>query len=137
MINTCLEGKKILLKTFDLKRIDGRYTSEKISEEEFEIAKKQGYMFPRRRTLEHDECMERLESVLKQISPEDVANAFLYSLTTRALEYRSALGSYWYAVSIPKHRCVTGSSCDVCGWELFNNLKTSETKNHVNLLNYE
>ncbi len=32
-----------------------------------------------------------------------VADAFLNSLSTRKLEYRAALGSYWYAVAIPKH----------------------------------
>ena len=43
-----------------------------------------------------------------QIPKEDISNAFLYSLSTRKLEYRSALGSYWYAISIPKHELYIG-----------------------------
>lgn len=131
-------AKKILMKAFDLKRVDGRITTIGVSEEEFEYAKKKGIMFPYRKTLQHDECLERIFDVLSHITPEDAANAFLYSLSTRALEYRSVLGSYWYAKAILPHEKTNPNSCYICRWETFNDLSCRlEYKNHYNVLNYE
>lgn len=110
-----------------------------ISDDEFEYAKQMGIMFPFRETIPHDKCMERIQNVLEKITPEDVANAFLYSLSTRALEYRSALGSYWYAKAIPPHEYNTKhSTCNICYCDKHNDLPCSrEYKNHYNCLNYE
>lgn len=134
-------AKKILMKAFDLKRIDGKMTTAGISEEEFEYAKKMGIMFPYRKTVQHGECLERISDALSHITPEDVANAFLYSLSTRALEYRSALGSYWYAKAIPPHENNDSriyKSCDICRWKTYNDLPCkTEYKNYYNDLNYE
>ena len=48
-------------------------------------------MFEETRNLSHEEVLTQLRKVVEQIDPADVANAFFYSLSTRALEYRSAI----------------------------------------------
>lgn len=69
----------------------------------------------------------------------DVANAFLYSLSTRELEYRSALGSYWYAISIPLHKAVNK---DYLGNDIYDKVTYCTTcswyaNNDINVLNFE
>jgi len=65
----------------------------------------------------HDHALERLNELLPKINTTEIANAFLYSLSTRKLEYRSALGSFFFAKAIPKHKIDTGyshSDCEHC-----------------------
>ena len=83
------------------------WTDGVISDKDFLEAKEAGYMFDYPEIISHDETLKQLHTVLEKIKPQDVANAFLYSLSTRKLEYRSALGSYWYAQSIPEHKSTT------------------------------
>ena len=64
----------------------------------------------------HNRLLQALRETVQQLTPERVADAFLYSLSTRALEYRAALGSYWYAVSIPDHAPTESWHCYLCGW---------------------
>lgn len=91
-----------------------------LSAEDFAIAKSEGYMFDNaKRTISHAETLQRLSLVVKKIDPSSVANVFLYSLSTRRLEYRSALGSYWYAISIPMHEQTPYAFdyiCPTCSW---------------------
>ena len=49
------------------------------------------------------EFIDNLEKVLAKISLEEVSNAFLYSLSTRDLDYRYILASYIYARSWLKY----------------------------------
>ena len=106
------KGLQILLKTFEKAK---RFYE--ISKEDFEIAKKEGYMFDYPESLSHEETYKKLNKLLERINPQDVADAFLASLATRKLEYRSALGSYWYARSIPKHEVDSErSGCSYCNW---------------------
>ena len=72
----------------------------------------------------HSDMLQRLRSILKQIDPQDIADAFLFSLSTRRLEYRSDLGSYYYAMAIPEHEFMkshnevlaeTSVHCYFCG----------------------
>ncbi len=127
-------GKDILFSTYWSPK--GWKMNYEVSDEDFAIAKEQGYMFDYPEAITHKEYMKRLKNAVQKITPEDAANAFLYSLSTRKLEYRSVLGSYWYAIAIPEHErqggydivIVTGSEsktvkipedevpCDVCGW---------------------
>lgn len=133
------KAKKILMKSHDLKVINGKVMSVPLNDEEFEYAKQKGIMFPYRKTIQHDECLERIRNVLAQLTPEAVANAFLYSLSTRALEYRSALGSYWYAKAIPAHECRANcSTCEICCWDGYNDMPCSkEYKNEYNTFSYD
>ncbi len=86
------------------------------SREDYEQAKAEGYMFDHRPERTHDETLRNLRDILNKVSVEDVANAFLYSLSTRRLEYRSALGSYYYALAIPEHSHQESGTCHYCGW---------------------
>lgn len=129
---------KILFKAFDIKKTNGKYITFSLSDEEYLYAMQKGIMFPYRNTIGHDECIKQLQELVKQITPEEVASAFLYSLSTRKPEYRSALGSYWYAAALPAHESTDKTSCDICDWDTYNDLKCpKEYKNQYNCLNYE
>lgn len=135
-------GLKILLDTYWSS--DGWKLDCQIPKEDFEIAKKEGYMFDYPKVESHQESLERLESILKKVSKEDISNAFLYSLSTRKLEYRSTLGSYWYAISIPKHELYIGDGqtknkhCYFCGWSTWYEKPDEYQKSHgLNVYNFE
>ena len=133
-----LDAKKILIKQF---WGSGGWKNQKqlnITEEELEYAKKQGYMFDYPEVISHSEYLNRLKKVTSKISKEDVADAFLYSLSTRKLEYRSALGSYWYAISIPDHEFEGMISCSKCKWSPWEERPDDYDKNHgFNVYNFE
>ncbi len=109
------DGKKLLFNSF---WSSSGWSDNDISDEVFQICKAQGYMFDPPEVITHEEYMNRLAKVVRSIDPYDVAGAFLYSLSTRLLEYRSALGSYWYAVAVPGHQWPDDKTyhCPVCGW---------------------
>lgn len=130
------EAKKILTKLSNRKTIET---------EEFEYAKQKGLMFPYTETPGHADCLKRISDVVNKITPEEVANAFLYSLSTRQLEYRSALGSYWYAKAIVPHEhdeivkiddSIGRVHCDICQWQPYRK-KSIEYKDEYNVLNSE
>ena len=73
----------------------------------------------------HSDTLNRIKPLLEQIDPKDIANAFLFSLSTRKLEYRSALGSFYYAKAVPEHEfmdsyneflAAAAYECYLCGW---------------------
>ena len=129
------DGKKLL---FDSFWSSSRWSYNEITDEVFQTCKDQGYMFDPPEIITHDEYMKRLAEVVKSIDPKDVADAFLYSLSTRALEYRSALGSYWYAAAVPEHEWPDDKTyhCPVCGWYKWSD---NDRKRHrgYNVLNFE
>ena len=84
------DGKKLLLNSF---WSSSGWSYNDISDEVFQTCKAQGYMFDPPEIITHDEYMKRLAKIVCSIDPNDVAGAFLYSLSTRSLEYRSALPS--------------------------------------------
>lgn len=66
--------------------------------------------------LSHDVAISRLAVAAQQLSPRQVADGFLASLSTRRLEWRSALGSYSVARWLPNHEAVlVEKRCDICG----------------------
>lgn len=69
-----------------------------LSFEEITYAKEQGAILEDL-PISSEEAISILTQSLKYISLNDVANAFLYSLSTRDMEYRYILVSYVYAVS--------------------------------------
>ncbi len=97
----------------------------------------------------HDETINKLHRLLSEINPEDVANAFLYSLSTRKLEYRSALGSFYYAKAIPEHKLNENISasippqtahirCYLCGWDAWETEPSDRDKRYgLNVFNFE
>lgn len=120
------KGKRILLKTFW--NTKGCVYTEP-TPEEFAIAVREGYMFAETRNLSHEEVLTQLRWVVEQIDPKDVANAFLYSLSTRALEYRSAMGTYYYAKAVPAHEPHCATRCGWCSWmENYGDCRVQKTK---------
>lgn len=120
------QGRKILLKTFGN---DTFAAYKEPTAEEFAIAVAEGYMFEETNPLTHRETLLALRKVVQQVSPVDVANAFLYSLSTRELAYRSAMGSYWYAKAVPFHGDPPAWRCAYCGWlEEYGDLRVQKTR---------
>lgn len=107
------KGRMILYKTFW--NSEG-YCYKEPTPEEFSLAVAEGYMFEDTDPLSHKDTLIALREVVEKVSPLDVANAFLYSLSTRELAYRSPMGSYWYAKAIPPHASVSPGWCIYCGW---------------------
>lgn len=115
-----------------------------ISKEDFEVAKKEGFMFDYPKYISHDKSLRKLNSLLKKINPVDVANAFLYSLSTRKLEYRSILGSYYFGKAIPKHTIydpydnLNSKYCYMCGWHAWSKKPNEYALKHgLNIFNFE
>ena len=94
----------------------GRRKYKAPTEEDYAKARAEGYMFDKTPARSHDETLRDLRCTLEKISPTDIANAFLYSLSTRQLQYRSALGSYYYAIAIPDHNHEERKVCHLCNW---------------------
>lgn len=118
-----------------------------ISEDEIAVAKEQGYLFDYPEYETHSDMLQRLRSILAQIDSKDIANAFLFSLSTRRLEYRSALGSYYYAMAIPDHEFMKSHNeilaaasihCYFCGWSAWKDVPNKfDEKYGYNFKNYE
>lgn len=127
------QGKKILINAYwsskGWKKFD-------LTDENFSIAKQQGYMFDYPEYISHKEFMIKLHNIVGMITPEQAANAFLYSLSTRKLEYRSVLGSYWYASAVPEHTFDENSHhlCPVCYWYGFE--KNPGKNENIHGMNY-
>ena len=117
-----------------------------ISEEEFTVAKRQGYLFDYPQFESHSESLDRRQDLLLQIDPKDIANAFLSSLSTRKLEYRSALGSYYYLRAIPEHDFMKSHNeilatadvhCYLCGWSAWKTIPSrQDIKSGYNFYNW-
>lgn len=129
------DGKKLLLNSF---WSSSGWSYNDISDEVFQTCKAQGYMFDPPEIITHDEYMKRLAKIVCSIDPNDVAGAFLYSLSTRSLEYRSALGSYWYAVAVPNHQWPDDKPyhCPICGWHRWSD-RDQNRHSGFNVLNFE
>lgn len=87
----------------------------RLSAEDFAYAKSHGVMFdPIKPT--HEEAISRLHVAVNRVDLRQVADGFLASLSTRRLEWRSALGSYAVGRWLPVHEPTPGEqSCRVCG----------------------
>ncbi len=127
--------RKILLATY---WNGGMWSRKAPSAEDYERAKAEGYMFDPAPIRTHDETLRDLQRVLAKISPESVANAFLYSLSTRQLQYRSALGSYYYALAIPNHSHDGREVCYLCSWLPVDDVDSPEKElSGYNVFNFE
>ena len=86
------------------------------SAEDVEYARAAGYMFGPR-PLTHDQIVAWLCRAREVVTRREVTDAFLASLSTRRLDWRSALGSFAVARHFPDHRHPCGGAryCTVCG----------------------
>ena len=121
---------KILLSTY---WDSGGWKNGEISEEDQKYAIEQGVMF-KPINYSHEETLESIRSLICNIKINNAAAAFLYSLSTRNLEYRSILGSYIYGKSIPDHKCTDKNYCNICG---YNNLEYHEHNRTLDVFNFE
>ncbi|QOK91960.1 hypothetical protein HF908_11015 [Ralstonia pseudosolanacearum] len=102
----------------------------RVSKEDFEYAKSQRVMFDPT-SSNHDETISRLNTVVKRLTPRQVADSFLASLSTRRLDWRSALGSYSATRHMPEHDAPRQAvQCQVCG------MYTGKHEHDLNLLNF-
>lgn len=89
----------------------------KISSADFEYAKSMGLMFDPI-TITHDQCLDEIFKILSTISIDKISKAFLSSLSTRRLDWRSSLASYFIAKQLTPHtytKVVSGESYDENG----------------------
>jgi hypothetical protein len=103
----------------------------RVSPENFDYAKAQGVMFEPIK-IEHSQILSRIGAALSKLESRAVADAFLASLSSRRLDFRSVLGSYAVFRHLPPHN-PTGvrRGCDLCG------LDWSIDLVDLNILNFE
>lgn len=129
------KGLRLLLALYWNRGMWGR---QEPAPEDFEQAKREGYLFDQTPVRTHDETLRDILCVLDKISPADVANAFAYSLSTRELQYRSALGSYYYALAIPDHSHKESETCYLCNWRQLSGTDQPEQETSgYNVFNFE
>ncbi len=80
-----------------------------INAADFEYAKSKGFMFEPL-TISHDQCLDKIFEILPTISTDKVATAFLSSLSSRRLDWRSSLASYFIAKQLVPHSYTKGLS---------------------------
>ncbi len=97
------KAKKILFNTFWSSKGWKMDEERQITPEDFAYAKEKGLMFDQI-TISHDECVERIVELAGLITMEQVAKAFLSSLSTRRLDWCSAVSSYSIAKLFTKHK---------------------------------
>jgi len=84
--------------------------------------------------VNHDSIVKQCLAIREHIDSQAVANAFVTSLATRNLAYRSALGSYAVLRYFPDHAWSgTGSSCCICGGDS----QGAPQHEDLNVLNFE
>jgi len=124
----------------------------KINPIDFAYAKEKGLMFDPL-TISHDECIEKIFEILPKISEDKVSKAFLSSLSTRRLDWRSGLASYFIAKQLTQHKYTpevsgysyknekldhTDYSCGICRDLKYGIIGDKYYKNiDLNLLNFE
>ena len=100
---------------------------------EMSRAVERGVMFAETRTLDHDGWVQAVRDVATKVSPHEVEEGFLASLTSRRLDLRSALSSYMIARVLPDHdfQDSPGGECSICG------LYEGADPEDLNVLNFE
>jgi hypothetical protein len=111
-----------------------------ITEEEFEYAKRHSVMYDQE-SISHNEICKRIKIAVNKIDKQSVVNAFLYSLSTRQLEYRSFLSSYCIGKSLNEHDFTASlkpneTICAVCGLHTYEFEKPVEF-NTINYFKYK
>lgn len=99
--------------------------------EDFEYAKSQGMMFVPV-VLDHKRAQSELRNSIQLLDRRRMADAFLSSLSTRRLDWRSAFGSYVVFQHMPAHNeLAAGGRCGICGMYL------NHSEEDLNVLNFE
>ncbi len=105
--------------------------SQGLKGDDFEYAKSKGTMFDPV-VMDHRAAVVKLTRLIKQVSKRQVADAFLASLSTRRLDWRSPLGSYAVFQRMPLHDATDSTTqCSSCGFYL------KATEHDFNVMNFE
>ena len=102
------------------------------SPDDFQYARSVGYMFDPF-VMSHDQVLSATHNAFSQLSLKDIRDAFLASLSSRRLEWRSALGSYAIAQILPAHSFTGNLHCAICGQDY----RLDETHFNWNVFNFE
>lgn len=122
---------KILLNTYWSPAGWTRDPMSRLSPEDFTYAKSKGVMFDASK-LDHVQWLAKLITAVQQLDRRAVADAFLASLSSRRVEWRSALGSYAVFQHIKAHPPESnGKTCTSCGFDL------DGDEEDLNVLNFE
>ena len=119
---------------------------------DFAYAKEKGLMFDPL-TISHDDCVRIMIEIAGKITIEEVAKAFLSSLSTRRLDWRSGIASYFIAQMFTPHKytpAVSGHSyenekivhtsytCEICRDLKYGIIGNEFYENEdLNVLNFE
>ena len=102
-----------------------------LSSEDFVYAKSKHFMFDPVQ-LDHGQAVALLFKSINKLTRRVVVDAFLASLSTRRLDWRSALGSYAVFQHLPTHGpSGDGRRCNTCGFYL------QDSEQDLNVLNFE
>lgn len=146
------KAKKILFNTYWSSKGWKERAERQTAPEDFAYAKEKGLMFDPI-TISHDECVKRVVKLTDVITMEQVAKAFLCSLSTRRLDWRSAVSSYYIAKLFTEHKYTPvesgrfyedgvvmhiGDTCAVCRDLKYGVIGQESYKNvDLNVLNFE
>ena len=139
------KARKILLKTFWCAAGWKPEHQRLASADDVAYAKGKGVMFDPL-SLSHDQGIERLRTVLGRLSSNEIAAAFLSSLSSRTLYRRSILGSYASVRTLPDHtftpyQAPSGHTpmpylCAICNQYGIRGLESYKDED-LNVLNFE
>lgn len=89
--------------------------------------------------LTHDECIERINQAIAMIDEQMVIGAFVASLSSQKLYWRSAIVSYFNCIALSPHEFVLSSyDCQLCKDNYQFIFSKQEYKNEdINVLNFE
>ena len=123
-----------------------------LTQADFEYAKSKGVMFDPF-SIGHDACIAAIVKLQNQIRIEDISRAFLSSLSSRRLDLRSSLSSYFLAKNVDIHKykpVISGTSyengevsghsytCEVCRDVQYGSVGDEDYENtDLNVLNFE
>lgn len=106
---------KILLRYYGSSRGGPSLKDKPLTPDDFAYANSMGFPFGSV-FLTHDQIMQRLLAVLARTTRRAVTNAFLFSLSSRRLDYRSAFGSFTVFQFFAEHPAPPARiSCEYCG----------------------
>ncbi|MBQ4522006.1 MAG: immunity 26/phosphotriesterase HocA family protein [Lachnospiraceae bacterium] len=109
------------------------WKTDAITDEELQYAIEQGVLYPIM-NISHENVILEVKRLSKEIDLNDTIRAFLYSLSTGANEYRTALASLLYAKLLPEHDAVVygpeyDRKCAICGVKMEEEQSDCEIKN--------
>ena len=80
--------------------------------------------------VSHSEVVSRLRQAIARLNRRDIGDAFLSSMSTRRLDWRSAFGSYVVFQHLSDHESGDADKCATCGLYL-------QASEDLNVLNFE